>query len=107
MMTTENLLYAKLNLETAPIAWKELLKFFASGSVLFVSSELDLVQVAVDFSNDNSKAIETLLNNQQLAPVSDKQALHWFEHDTTLWSVVVKPWILVQELPEEQQKTVQ
>jgi hypothetical protein len=28
--------------------------------------------------------------------VSDEQAQAWFEADADLWTVVVKPWILVQ-----------
>jgi hypothetical protein len=37
------------------------------------------------------------MENNQVALVSDAQALRWFESHTELWAVVVKPWILVQE----------
>ena len=106
-MTPENILHAKLNLETATIAWTELQRFFATGVVFNVSTELDLVDVAVQISNDNRAAVEAWLNSGKLARVSDELALKWFEQNATVWSVVVKPWILVQEAPIDEQKTVQ
>ena len=106
-MNPENILHAKLNLETATIAWTELQRFFATGVVFNVSTELDLVDVAVQISNDNRAAVEAWLNSDKLARVSDELALKWFEQNATVWSVVVKPWILVQEAPIDEQKTVQ
>ena len=47
------LLRAKLNLETSKIAWKELQRFFANGTVLVVSTDMDLVEVAFQISQDN------------------------------------------------------
>jgi len=87
----------KVNLETSQIAWKELQRFFANGSAVFVAPELDLVEVAYQFSIDNKIQVEQWLQNQQIALVSDQQALTWFETDAEVWAVVVKPWILVQE----------
>lgn len=106
-MNDNTLLHAKLNLETAPIAWHELQRFFATGVVFRVDNSIDMVEVAVHISNDDRAKVEQLLNSGQLARVSDEFALKWFEADATLWSVVVKPWILVQEMPVETQKTVQ
>jgi hypothetical protein len=37
------------------------------------------------------------MQNNQIALVSDQQALKWLEADVNVWAVVVKPWILVQE----------
>ena len=91
------LLHAKLNLETAQIEWKELQRFFATGAVFVVSESLDMVDVALKISEDDRAAVEAWLNDGQLAQVSDEQALRWFETDALLWSVVVKPWVLVQD----------
>jgi hypothetical protein len=96
--TDSTLLHAKLNLETAPITWKELERFFASGAVYFVAANLDMVDVAVQISQDNSAAVKAWLDAGELSAVSDAQALQWLEANATLWSVVVKPWILVQEM---------
>lgn len=87
----------KINLETSQIAWKELLRFFASGSAVFVAPELDLVDVAYQFSIDNKNQVALWMENKQLSPVSDQQAINWLERDAEVWAVVVKPWILVQE----------
>lgn len=106
-MNDNTLLHAKLNLETAPIAWHELQRFFATGVVFRVDNSIDMVEVAVHISNDDRAKVEQLLGSGQLARVSDEFALKWFETDATLWSVVVKPYILVQEIPPSTQKTVQ
>lgn len=87
----------KVNLETSKIAWKELQRFFASGSAVFVASSLDLVEVAYQFSIDNKSLVAQWLQNNQVALVSDQQALGWLESNAEVWAVVVKPWILVQE----------
>jgi hypothetical protein len=87
----------KVNLETSQIAWNELQRFFASGSAVFVASSLDLIDVAYQFSIDNKDQVTLWMQNNQISLVSDQQALMWLEADTTVWAVVLKPWILVQE----------
>ena len=87
----------KVNLETAKITWTDLQRFFAKGEVVWVCNELDLVEVSYQFSIDDKNSVKNWLENQQIALVSDEQALRWFETNAELWAVVVKPWILVQE----------
>jgi len=92
----DELLRAKLNLETSQLPWKELLRYFAAGMVIVVSSELDLIEVALRISNDDKNTVAQWLKERQVAKVSDAQASAWLEADASLWTVVVKPWILVQ-----------
>ncbi len=87
---------AKVNLETARIAWRELQRFFASGAAIYVSGDLDLVEVAFQLSADNKNQVKTWMDAGQVAPVNDKQALAWFEADADMWAVVVSPFVLVQ-----------
>ena len=87
----------KVNLETSKIPWKELQRFFAAGLAIGVASPLDLVDVAYQFSIDNNHQVALWMQNNQVAPVSDQQAINWLASDTEVWAVVVKPWILVQE----------
>ena len=87
----------KVNLETSQIAWNELQRFFANGSAVFVASSLDLIDVAYQYSIDNKDQVTLWMQNNQISLVSDQQALMWLEADTTVWAIVVKPWILVQE----------
>jgi hypothetical protein len=58
---------------------------------------LDLIDVAYQFSIDNKDKVTQWMQNNQIALVLDQQALMWLEADTTVWAVVVKPRMLVQE----------
>lgn len=91
---------AKIEGETAKMAWSELQRFFANGTALYVAPELDLVQVAFQMSEDNSAQVAHWLANKQLGQVRDSQALAWLGADQMMWTVVVKPWILVQPLTQ-------
>jgi hypothetical protein len=91
---------AKLNLETAQVAWTELQRFFAQGSVIWVDESLDMIDVAHRVAQDDRSAIKTWMNKGVLAQVTDEQAKRWLAGDTWLWSVVVRPLVLVQEITE-------
>ena len=99
-MTTQDkkdeLLRLKLNQETARMPWKELQRHFAGGAVIAVSDELDLIDVAARIANDDKASVMQWLNENRICKVSDAQANAWLENDAALWTVVVKPWILVQ-----------
>jgi hypothetical protein len=82
--------------ETSKIAWHELQYFFASGMAVYVSEDLDLVEVATCFVNDNKAMVEKWMQDQQVGRVSDTQAKNWYDHNAMVWTVVVKPWVLVQ-----------
>jgi len=89
---------AKIVSETAKIPWLELQRFFAAGNVMWVAAELDLVDAACALQQDDLPQVTAWTDAQQLAPVSNEQARAWVDGDALLWSVVVKPWVLVQEL---------
>jgi hypothetical protein len=104
-MTTTNqqeIYRAKVNLETARIEWRELQRFFASGVAIFVSDELDLVEVAFQISQDNKLEVESWLQAGQVARVTDAQALSWHAADAEMWAVVVSPYVLVQPVHQIQ-----
>jgi len=96
-LSPEEQLRATLNGETARFAWKEMQRFFAAGTVIAVDDALDLVEVAVQIARDNKTAVTQWLAAGQIGQVSDVQAQSWLEADAALWTVVVKPWILVQQ----------
>lgn len=93
-------LEARLNLETAQIAWTSLQRFFAQGSVIWVHGSLDLIKVAHQIADDDSKMIKQWMTEKKLAQVSDAQAKKWLQADAWLWSVVIRPLVLVQELAD-------
>jgi hypothetical protein len=94
----EALIRAKLVSETAKIAWSELQRFFAAGQTLFVVAELDLIDVAFAFQQDDAGQVKSWLQKEMVYPVVDSLAREWISHDSTVWTVVVKPWVLVQNL---------
>src|SRR4030065_1742746 len=87
---------AKINLETSKIAWKELQRFFAGGTALMVSADLDLVEAAFQMSEDNVAQIQRWVEAGKLGKVTDAPAAAWVESDALVWAVVVSPWGLVQ-----------
>ena len=86
----------KINRETARLPWAELEKHFALGNVVYVSEELDLVDVAVRISHDDKHSISRWMAEGKVAKVSDVQAATWAAADAQLWASVVSPFVLVQ-----------
>ena len=84
-------------LETSTVPWHELQRLFASGVVISISSELDLIDTAHLMVKDDKDKIEALMQQEKIQHVSNEQATKWYAENTLLWSVVVKPWVLVQE----------
>jgi len=96
----EDLLRARINGEVAKMPWQELQRFFAAGKIMWISSTQDLVTVAYALHQDDVDQVKRWTDDQQLAAVSVDQAKCWVKTDRILWTVVVKPWVLVQELPD-------
>lgn len=83
--------------ETAKIPWSELQRFFAGGKAIYVADDLDLIEVALQISNDNTDLVGQWMADHKLVHVSDAQAVSWCDDDAVVWAVVVKPWVLVQD----------
>ena len=94
-------LHDKINRETGRIKWSELERHFASGSVVFVSEELDMIEVALRIAHDDKESIARWMQSGKVARVRDQQAQLWLAADASLWASVVSPFVLVQ--PEKQQ----
>ncbi len=92
---------ARINAETAKIAFRELQRFFAAGKLMCVDMDLDLVETALAVQQDDIALIESWIADQRVARVSDEQARAWVETDAVLWAVVVKPWVLVQAVGDD------
>jgi len=94
-------LHDKINRETGRVKWSELERHFASGSVIWVSEALDLIEVALRIAHDDRESVTRWMNEGAVAKVSDAQAQGWLEADEVLWASVVSPFVLVQ--PEKKQ----
>jgi hypothetical protein len=89
-------LHDKINRETARLNWSELERHFANGAVVYVSGELDLVEVALRIAHDDKEHLAPWIAEGKIAKVSDAQALDWQASDARLWASVVSPFVLVQ-----------
>jgi hypothetical protein len=89
-------LHDKINRETARIPWQELERHFAQGNVVYVSPELDLIDVAMRVTHDDKESVQRWMAEGKLAKVSDSQAQTWALQNTELWTSVVSPFVLVQ-----------
>lgn len=92
----------KINLETGQLSWQELQRCYASGNVLLISSTLDLIEVASAMGEDNAKMLEPWISAALIKRAEDAEAIRWNDNQQEFWSVVVAPWVLVQEIPAQE-----
>jgi len=90
----------KINLETGTLEWGELVRHFAKGMVIIVNPELDLVDVAERLAADDTAQFNAWIEQGKIARAIDDDARRWNESNPLFWSVVVAPWVLVQEKVE-------
>ena len=86
------------NRETGQLAWNELQPHFERDSVIIVHPNLDLIDVATKLVMDNKIVIEGYLKNGNIARASTQDAQRWRALQTSFWTVVTAPWVLVQEI---------
>ena len=91
-----------INLETGKLSWQELQRHFARGVVVVISPELDLIDVAGKFIEDNKSFVEKWSNQGKITRANDDHAQHWNKENSNFWAVVIAPWVLVQEMMSEQ-----
>jgi len=94
-------LRTQLNAETAKLVWPELERHFARGAVIRVDSSLDLIEVAVSVSEDDKEKVELWMNSGLVAHPTLEDAKDWVERQPDFWTVVVAPWVLIQEVSGE------
>ena len=79
---------------------------FAGGWLIYVSSSVNLLDVAVAFSQDDKEQVSKWLTSGDVAKVTDEQAKQWHEANTTFWSTVVKPWVLIQPVIQSKNNAI-
>lgn len=105
-VTDTDVLRANINNETSQINWHELQRFFAGGWLIYVSSNTNLLDVAVAFSLDDKDEVSKWLTSGDVVKVTDEQAKLWHKENTTFWSTVVKPWVLIQPITQTQDSKI-
>ena len=90
-------LITRLNGETAKIEWHQLQKHYASGSVISVAPGFDLIKVAIALHRDDTAQVKQWLAKKLVTEVNDTQAKRWYDEKTSVWALVIPPFVLVQE----------
>ncbi len=87
----------RLNLETAKIEWNELERHFARGVLIVVKQDSDLIKVATSFIEDDVRTVQSLKAFGTIRHANVEDAKQWQPLNSSLWAVVVSPWVLVQQ----------
>lgn len=82
--------------EVGQINWKEIERFFASGTVIEIDTALDLVDVAVTATMDNSLLLKKWLEEGLIRHLNDETAIDLSATNASFNGVVVRPWVFVQ-----------
>ena len=90
-------LITRLNGETAKIEWHQLQKHYASGCVISVAPGFDLIKVAIALHRDDTAQVKHWLAEKLVTEVNDTQAQRWYDEKTSVWALVIPPFVLVQE----------
>lgn len=100
-LQTDEELRAHLHGETSKLPWTELEKHFARGVVFKVEKGLDIIDVAIVIARDDKDSLKTWLDNEKVMAADVEDAKKWNDASASLWSVVVAPFILVQEFEQK------
>jgi hypothetical protein len=90
----------KILLETAPMDWPELARWFARGVVVVAQPGLDLVEVAASLAENDQEHLQDWVEAGQIRRALDSDAKRWNAANQQFWAVVVAPWVLVQEFAD-------
>jgi len=83
------------------IEWSTLSKFFASGLVILLTDEMDIVEAAVNIGLDNTEQVKTWMDENKIVKISDDKAKALYDEQAFIEALVVAPWVLIKEIPEK------
>ena len=87
--------------QTAKMPWVDLQKHFARGVVFKVEQGIDIIDVAIIMTRDDKETLQSWIDDSKFAGVEAEDAKRWFDAEASLWTVVVTPWVLIQEISEQ------
>ena len=88
----------KLEKEVGPADWKVIGPHYNRGAIIIVSPELDLIDVAIKVAEDDVELVQDWIKDEMLLRPTPDDAKQWEETGRELTSIVVSPFVLVQEL---------
>lgn len=96
-LLTDEELRTHLHGETSKLPWSELEKHFARGVVFKVEKGIDIIDVAIVIARDDKDSLKKWIDDESVSGAEIEDAKRWHETSAVLWSVVVAPFVLVQE----------
>ena len=100
-LQTDEELRAHLHGETSKLPWSELEKHFARGVVFKVAKGFDIIDVALVIARDDKDSLKKWIDDKTVSGAELEDAKKWHEASAVLWTVVVAPFILVQETEQK------
>lgn len=100
-LQSDDELRAHLHGETSKLPWVDLEKHFARGVLFKVAKGIDILDVAIVMSRDDKESLKQWLEDKKVTGVEIEEAKKWHESSASLWTVVVAPWVLVQEIEQK------
>ena len=100
-LQTDEELRAHLHGETSKLPWSELETHFARGVLFKVEKGIDIIDVAIVMSRDDKDTLKEWIDTQKVIAVETDDAQRWHDASESLWSVVIAPFILVQEIEQK------
>jgi len=97
-LQTDEELRAHLHGETSKLPWADLEKHFARGVVFKVAKGTDILDVAIVMSRDDKDTLKNWIDEGKVNGAEIEDAKKWHESSASLWTVVIAPWVLVQEI---------
>jgi len=97
-LQTDDELRAHLHGETSKLPWADLEKHFARGVVFKVAKGMDILDVAIVMSRDDKDTLKKWIDKEKVMGAEIDDAKKWHETSASLWTVVIAPWVLVQEI---------
>lgn len=94
-------LRAHLHGETSKLPWVDLEKHFARGVVFKIEKGTDILDVAIIMSRDDKDSLEQLINDKKVQGAEIEDAKKWHETEASLWTIVIAPFVLVQEFEQK------
>lgn len=91
-------LLEKLRHESGIAKWSLLRDHIERDATFIVASGTDMIEVAYQIAQDNTKQVSQWLDEGQLVKPSPEQIADWQNSQPNFSSVVVAPFVLIQEV---------
>lgn len=92
-------LHAELTEMMGPVQWEWLKPHVQRDAVVIVNPALDLATVGVAIATDNTQSVTRWITEQLILKPSPAQLATWSSENKRLTSLIVQPYVLVQDKP--------